>query len=200
MKKAFSNILLLTLGLLVTSCAPNENKANKLIREWMSNANYDSYDAVKTTVTKAKASMYTDTACWNEAFNLYVIMDKVLVSKRKAEKAEEMRKNYSSLPYSDDYYKYDSEYRMELFNYETMLPMAKYHITKLKDKLSQLDEETIVGWEVNHSFNYISEDGRPIIGNYRFVIDKDFTQILIEEDLDSKESFELRHIVPDMIR
>ena len=64
-------------------------------------------------------------------------------------------------------------------------------------EVSRLDKNSIIGWEVNHRFRCKTRGGYATIGNYRFVMDKDFTKILIEEDLDGDESKELRYVLKD---
>lgn len=204
-KKAIIILSLLTLGLLVTTCSSNEHKANKLIRERMSKTlyDYDSYDPIETIVTEAKASIYTDTTCWMAALYYYQISKLHDEHRKKAEEAKEEMEiwgpptTYSS-SYSDNKYKkYKSEYEEEKKAQEASLKLWTDALMMVNKEVSRLDKNSIIGWEVNHRFRCKTRGGYATIGNYRFVMDKDFTKILIEEDLDGDESKELRYVLKD---
>lgn len=51
-----------------------------------------------------------------------------------------------------------------------------------------MDENSVIGWEVSHKFRCKTKGGYSTIGNYRFVIDKDFKSILIDEDIDDEDN------------
>ena len=179
-----------------TGCSSNEDRANKLIKERMSKTLYDyeSYDPIETTVKEAKASLYTDTACWRMGTVLYQCMKKALEYSKKADESKEHMEiwgppTYYSSSYSDSKYrKYKSEYEDANTSFLASMLLSKTVSDTLKEMVSSLDETIIVGWEVIHKFRCKTKGGYATIGNYRFVMDKGFNQILLEEDLDSEES------------
>lgn len=159
---------------------------------------YASYDPIETTVTEAKASLYTDTACWNMGDVLYLCMSKAIKYSKEADEAKEHMEiwgppTYYSSSYSDSKYrKYKSDYEDANSSFMASMLICKMISDTLKQQVSRLDENTVVGWEVIHKFRCKTKGGYATIGNYRFVMDKGFNQILIEEDLDSDESKEKR--------
>lgn len=166
---------------------------------------YESYNPIETTVVEAKSSLYTDTTCWKELTILCQILNECVEHKEKADNAAERMNiwgppsRYSS-SYSDNQYeKYKSEYNKEYMAYFETLLLLGNNVTAIKDDIAKLNTDSIIGWEVNHSFRCKTKGGYATIGNYRYVIDKDFEHILIEEDLDSENSKTQRYIIEEYI-
>lgn len=209
MKKHLSNISVLIIAIIVfvvsmisLSCSSKNDKADRLIKERMSKTLYDfaSYDPIETIITEAKASLYTDTTCWLMGNILYYIAEQAIKYKDQVIEAKEYMdiwepSSYYSSSYSDSKYeKYKSEYLDAKANFLTAMDFCKKISDTLRDKVSQLDGSKTVGWEVVHKFRCKTKGGYATIGNYRFVIDKKFKHILIEEDMDSDESNEKRTV------
>ncbi len=74
----------------------------------------------------------------------------------------------------------------------TFFDLAKSTAKSLKDTLQTVDTEKIVGWEVKHRFRCKTKGGYSTIGNYRYVMDENFKEILIFEDTDDEEFENLR--------
>ena len=182
--------------LFLIGCSSKENKANKLINERMSKTLYDyaSYDPIETTVTEAKATMFNDPSCWKSGTILAASMEKALKYAKERDEAKEHMEiwgppSYYSSSYSDNkYYKYKSEYEDAANSFMSTLEVCKIIAESLHEKITNLDENSVIGWEVSHKFRCKTKGGYSTIGNYRFVIDKDFKSILIDEDIDDEDN------------
>lgn len=209
MNKRLSNLSAVTTAIIVFvvtmtffSCSSKNDKADRLIKERMSKTLYDyaSYDPIETIVTEAKASLYTDTTCWLMGNILYYLAEQAIKYGEQAKEAKEYMDiwgspSYYSSSYSDSKYeKYKSEYLDAKANFLTAMDFCESISDTLRDKVSQLDGSKTVGWEVIHKFRCKTKGGYATICNYRFVIDKKFKQILIEEDMDSDECNEKRTV------
>ena len=180
----------------IFGCSSKEDRANKLIRERMSKTLYDyeSYNPIETKVSEAKATMYNDTSCWNDGTLLAASMKLGIKYAESMEDAKEHMEiwgppSYYSSSYSDNkYYKYKSEYEDAVNSFMSTHEVCKIIAESLREKITNLDENCIIGWEVTHKFRCKTKGGYSTIGNYRFVIDKDFKSILIDEDVDDEDN------------
>ncbi len=188
-------IIILVLGLSLTSCSSKEDRANKLIKERMSKTLFDyaSYDPIETIVSEAKATMYNDSSCWNAGTILAEFMKLGLKYGDAMNDAKEHMEiwglpSYYSSFYSDNkYYKYKSEYEDAANSLTVSLEICKILADSLREQIMNLDENSVVGWEVTHKFRCKTKGGQSTIGNYRFVMDKNFKSILINEDIDDED-------------
>ena len=69
----------------------------------------------------------------------------------------------------------------------------------MHEKITNLDENSVIGWEVSHKFRCKTKGGYSTIGNYRFVIDKDFKSILIDEDIDDEDNQFIRSAIETVL-
>ena len=180
----------------MSGCSSKEDKANKLIKERMSKTlyDYDSYDPIETIVSEAKATMYNDTACWKSGIMLAAAMKLALKYGEDMNEAKEHMEiwgppSYYSSSYSDNkYYKYKSEYEDAVDSFKSTHEICKILAEALREKVTNLDENSVIGWEVMHKFRCKTKGGYSTIGNYRFVVDKNFKSILIDEDIDDEDN------------
>lgn len=63
---------------------------------------------------------------------------------------------------------------------------------ELKRHIAKLDTTRVVGWEVKHRFRCKTKGGSPDIGDCRYVLDKDFKKIIIQENTDDDEMVAIR--------
>jgi hypothetical protein len=199
--------LLLLLPLLIVGCKSNEEKAEELIKTELSKTLYDfeSYSPVETTVTKAKHSVYTDTNYYKMTVKVNATFD--LFTKSVVEAADLVEKmsiygppSYYSSSYSDyQYYKYKKEGKEKIKEAQKYLDLVKEYSKNLKDSLKTIDTTKIVGWEVTHRFRCKTKGGLPTFGNFRYVIDKDFKKIILEEDMDDESYEKIRETVKFVI-
>lgn len=183
-------------GLSLIGCSSKEDRANKLIVGRMSMTLYDyaSYDPIETIVSEAKASMYNDTSCWKTGTMLAASMKLGLEYAENMKEAKEHMEiwgppSYYSSSYSDNkYYKYKSDYEEAVDSFKSTHEICKIIAESLREKITNLDENSVIGWEVMHRFRCKTKGGYSTIGNYRFVMDKDFKSIMIDEDIDDEDN------------
>ncbi len=189
--------------LLTSACQSKEEKAAELIKSELSKTLYDfaSYDPIETKVTEAFASAYNDSACWHQAAMVAYGLQTVQEHLEKAQDAKEHMEiwgapNYYSSNYSDrQYYKY-----REIAQENIEQAQSKYQFTqrlgkKLQDSIAALDSSKIIGWEVSHRFRCKTKGGQATIGDYRYIIDKNFEKVLFREDMDETDNTEIRKII-----
>lgn len=203
MKKLCSLLLML---LLLCSCQSKEEKAAELISKELYKTLYDysSYEPIETIVSEARLSAYTDTTIYKESLIALEIEERL---KRTAEECEDAissmkiwEPSYYSSSYSNSkYYEYKKQGELKLE--EAKLYLAEYLIVynHLKDTIPTLDSTKIVGWEVRHRFRCKTKGGYNAIGDYRYVIDEDFKQILLYEDIDDDKYNSLRSLINSII-
>ena len=193
------SILLLLLPLIIVGCKSNEEKAAELIKKELFKTLYDfdSYSPIETIVTEAKQSVYTDKAFWAKAKAVSYAFNLASKYRKDYEDVEE-RIHYS---YSDEqqYYELKKEEEEIKEKMATFFDLAKSTAKSLKDTLQTVDTEKIVGWEVKHRFRCKTKGGYSTIGNYRYVMDENFKEILIFEDTDDEEFENMRIIVEVVI-
>lgn len=200
MKKTTPFIALIACLMLLFSCQSKEKKAAKLIEKELSKTLYDfeSYQPVETTLTEAKLTMYNDTTSWRKAEVLVYCLDKITNYTEAAEEAKELMDiwgppSYYSTTYSDkQYYKYKEEYETNTKKRFDYLDIFNSIAKELQEMIAQLDTTKVIGWEVNHRFRCKTRGGLSTFGNFRYVIDKDFEHILIQEDLDDTDESHIR--------
>lgn len=178
--------------LLIIGCKSNEEKADELIKTELSKKlyDYDSYQPIETIVTEAKMTRFNDSTCWEQGRLLDFSM----------QKAQEYFKEYKmsvssmdlwipssfSTSYSNSqYYKYKNESIENLLNVEKAYRFSSKIASELSDRITTLDSTKVIGWNVIHRFRCKTRGGQADIANYRYVIDEDFSHILIREDMDA---------------
>lgn len=196
-------ILLLSVLIIATGCKSNEEKASELIKTELSKTLYDfnSYDPIETTVTEAYQTALNDSSCYIQAAAVYYSMKIVNEAAEKAREAKEHMDiwgapTYYSSSYSDQkYYKYRDEAKEQYEKVTAGLAVVKQMGVALEDSIKKLDDKKVIGWEVKHRFRCKTKGGHSTIGDYRYVIDKDFKKILVREDCDEDSYKEIRDII-----
>lgn len=185
MKKLLSLAIFLISGLVMTSCQSNEEKAQELIRDnfFQTMHDFGSYEPIEIIVKEAKQSMYTDADIWKDINALTVVYDGLI--RRKASYNVAAESSYSS--------KKEIEAKRELFEKHAKVFDVLYR--KVKENEQLIDSTKTIGWEVNHKFRCKSQSGVALIKECRFIMNKDFKAILIEEEIGSKESKELKRFM-----
>lgn len=201
-------LLASTIAVFTSACQSKEEKAAGLIKQELSNALYDfdSYQPIKTTVTEAFSSAYNDTTCWYTAMAISYCMKDVSEYYEKANDAKERMEiwgppSYYSSSYSDNqYYKYRRKWEENLDKATRRFEVAKSFVKELQDSIKSLDSTRYLGWEVFHRFRCKTKGGHAAIGNYRYIIDKEFTKIIFREDLDDDNYSEARNIIESALK
>lgn len=179
---------------MLISCQSKEEKAAEFIKNELSKTLYDfeSYQPIETTVTEAKMTMFNDSVCWRKAAELVYGMKEAAEYVDKADRAEAYMNiwgspSYYSSTYSDSqYYKYKEEYEENLEMAITAFDFCKSIADNLKVQIAGLDTAKVIGWEVIHRFRCKTSGGKSTIGDYRYVLDKDFKTIILQEDMDEE--------------
>lgn len=183
------------------SCQSPGKKAEKLIKAYMFKSLYDynSYEATETKIDSCYNSIFYDTEAQLAA----------LAAKESIEEAQEYKEDLE-----------DAEYEMNLWydnRYMTHYGKSRYKSAKedynearkrlleaqisSNENLLQIKQKSIdyntdfIGWEVMHSFRCNTRGGDPSLGNYTFIINKDFTEIINVIDKDDQSTMEATIII-----
>lgn len=202
-KKTFSllmTMLPIVAALLLTGCQSKEEKADELIRKELFKTLYDfeSYQPIETTIKEAKLNLYNDTAFWRLGAVLAYSMDQSMEHIEKSKEAENHMNIWGpptaySSSYSDRrYYEYRNEYMEHLEKALEIGRTCKSLAGTMRDSLLQCDTTQVIGWEVSHRFRCKTRGGNLAIGDYRYIVDKDFENIILREDKDDDDDKKIR--------
>lgn len=198
-KIKLAGILILSMTLL-GSCASKEEKASKLIKEELSKTllDFESYQPIETEVKEAKLNLFNDTAFWKNGQALAYSMKE---SSDYLDRAESAKKKmniwgpptaYSSSYSDEQYYQYKKEYEDANSKAMTLAYICKGLAKIMQDSIAKCDTSKVIGWEVKHRFRCKTRGGNSTIADYRYIIDKGFTKILLREDKDDKDDERVR--------
>ena len=146
-------------------------------------------------------TMYNDSVCWKNAATLAYGMKKVTEYLEETKDAKEHmdiwgRPSYYSSTYSDNqYYKYKKEYEDNLEKTKSAYNICKSIAGELKKQIAKLDTAKVIGWEAKHRFRCKTRGGNSTIGDYRYVLDKDFKTVILQEDIDDEEESAIRDVL-----
>lgn len=200
MRKTFNYLVIGLIAILLVSCQSKEEKAAEYIKNELSKTLYDfdSYQPIETNVTVAKMTMYNDSACRSMAADIAEYMKEYTEFLEEAKSAEEhmdiwARPTYYSSSYSDDkYYYYKKIYEDNLSNANFILYLSERVVAELNEKIAKLDTAKVIGWEVKHRFRCKTKGGNSTIADYRYVLDKDFKNTILQEDIDDEDDISIR--------
>lgn len=200
MRKTFNYLVISLIAILLVSCQSKEEKAAEYIKNELSKTLYDfdSYQPIETNVTVAKMTMYNDSACWRKAAEVAVYIKESTEFLEEAKSAKKDmdrwgRPTYYSSSYSDDqYYYYKKIYEDNLSNAEFMLNLSERVVAELKERIAELDTAKVIGWEVKHRFRCKTKGGNSTIADYRYVLDKDFKNTILQEYIDDEDDISIR--------
>ena len=193
-------MIMIFVAILSISCKSNEEKAAEFIKKELSKTLYDfdSYQPIETTVTEAKMTMYNDSVCWRKGAMLAYSVNKATKYIEKVEDAKQSmdiwgRPSYYSSTYSDNqYYKYKKEFEENLEKAQNALDLCKLIAAELKEDIATLDTAKVIGWEAKHRFRCKTKGGSSTIGDYRYILDKDFKSVILLEDMDDDDDSKIR--------
>ena len=196
-------IILLIAAIASTSCKSNEQKAEALIREQLSKTLYDyeSYEPIETIVTEAYETPYNSPECILQALEIADHIDKAEQYIDEATNALEYAAiwgapTYYSSSYSDSqYYKYKAQAEENEAAFREEFEAAHTMGLALQDYIQAMNPEQVVGWEVRHRFRCKTRGGMSDIGDYRYIVDKKFENIIFYEDMDGEDSSRVRNII-----
>lgn len=182
------------LAILMASCTSNEQKAERLIKADLEETllDFDSYEPIKTTVIEAKVTMYNDTACRNKAAMLHAAMITAADFASQGEEAKEHMdiwtpSHYATAYHRSQYVKYREEYISSMEKAQMAYSLAMRVGMELQQQIIELDTSKVIGWDVSHRFRCKNRGGNPTIGDFRYLINTDFSEIIFSVDADSKD-------------
>ena len=195
--------LLCIIAALLCSCQSKETKAVKLIEQHLFGTlfDFDSYTPIETVLTEAKSSALNDSTIYSKIQMAIILIERLADSKKEVERIKSQMEiwgpptRHSSSYAKQQYKKYEtqaSEALADVLTYSFDLWQLDKH---LKDAIHTLDENTIVGWEAIHRFRCKTIGGYSTIGEYRYIIDKEFKNIILCEDLNDDNHNLAREIV-----
>lgn len=200
MKRNLFVIVYVFAGLLV-SCTSNEEKADKLIKQYMFENLYDyqSYEPTKTQVDTLYSDVFLDKDVIAIAYRAYDCLNKVAEHMEKAEDIKEEVERMEQLLGRNSFAKtridmLKNKYEENISKANKMKKEAFYNLLYILDanyKAKQIKEE-MLGWKVTHKFRCNTRGGYLSLGEYVFLVDRDFTEIFDtiiydEEYLTAKE-------------
>ena len=193
MKKISQLMVLSVIAMLMVSCQSKEEKAAEFIKNELSKTLYDfdSYQPIETIVTEAKNTIYNDSVCWKKAAVLTYGLKKANEYMEEAKEAKERMSiwgypsSYSSSYSDNQYYKYKDEYDENMEEFLNAFTVCKKIAAEIQGRIAKLDTAKVIGWEVKHRFRCKTKGGNSTIGDYRYVMDKDFKSVILFEDVDA---------------
>lgn len=187
----------ITLMLLLTACSSNEHKANKLIKQYMFESLYDykSYEPTKTIVEPLKPELYFDEEVIEYAKTGIKNAEDGTRLKEEVEQAEDDMEFAASLYYSslqDNYHykkakKQYEEAKTALDYAERETLVCVYNVLAIHEELELTPSNENLGWKVTHKFRCKNRGGNIALGEYIFLIDNEFKEILNVYDTDDYE-------------
>lgn len=187
--------LSLLLAITLASCASKEDKANKLIKDYMYENLYDfeSYEPMKTTID----TMYTDIRFDKEAYALALVagdkLDKVndyLAEVRSAQTSMDIWSD-SGTSYGRSKYNEAKDKCRDNLNAARKCMREMYAsmllILDRNEALEQNEKGEAIGWKVGHRFRCKTKGGNSTIGEYIFVMDKDLKEVIATFDIDEED-------------
>ncbi|MBQ7342172.1 MAG: hypothetical protein IJW42_02820 [Alistipes sp.] len=172
-------------------CKSKEEKAEILIKDYMFKHLYDfeSYEIVETKVDSCYTSLFKDPEIRHAALQAKKYLDQSTEYRKEQEYAENTMDIWSDSwsSYSRKRYKEArEEYKEASINLSKSFKSHNENLLIIKNKSINFESE-FIGWEVNHSFRCKNRGGNFSLGNYLFIIDKNFTKIInvIDDDEDN---------------
>ena len=192
MKKLVSVLLFTFAVIIAVSCTSNEKRAEKLIKDYMFKNlhDYSSYEPVETKVDTAYNDLlYIDSA----VIRVALFMDAEEMQRESMKDVDDALDNLSlwSSPYMTSYgrskYKEAKSKLIESLNNAAEAAQTAYKIASEVNEISKnVDYDEMYGWKVSHKFRCNNRGGNKMLGQYVFIIDKNFKRILNEYDIEDE--------------
>lgn len=189
MKKVFYIVISV---LAVVACSSKEDKANKLIKDYMYKHLHDfkSYEAIETKVDTLYNTPFSSNECISLANTAYSVLENMQEYGDKAERDEQSMDIWSGGWSSTSRNEYTKAYKSWLNNKINETTERITYLTAAKELLEKtkgLDGKEQVGWLVTHTFRSNTLGGNSSLGNYIFLMDKDFKSIIANYDEDDED-------------
>ena len=194
--KRINLILSCVLALTLVACTSKEEKANKLIKQYMYENLYDfeSYEPMKTSVD----TLFVNDIHFDKAAYAYAVVGKNSLNKSNEYLREVKSASTSMDIWSDSYTSYGrSQWNEANEKMKENLDKAKQSLAEVyramigikerEEILVQVPADEQTGWKVDHRFRCKTKGGSSTIGDYCFIFDKDIKEILDVYDVDEDE-------------
>ena len=189
-------IVLFVIAIALTSCMTNEQKADRLIRDDLSKIllDFSSYEPVETVVIEAYDVVSNNAMCLELASDVHDSFEEIKEYSEDAEKEREYMDiwgpptQYTS-SYSDrQYYKHRKEASDLYEKVKEETDILHTIVNELQDSIATSSPEELIGWDVTHRFRCRNGGGNMTLATYRYIIDKNFKNILYRnnEENDAK--------------
>lgn len=184
---------------LVVGCQSKEDKANKLIDEYMFKHlhDYKSYEVVETKVDTLYNTPLFDSECIKAA----------ILMKEHDEKADEYdraaSRNKSTMDiwsggwsstareeFKEAFDDYRNNMRLEVIEKQASLRAWK----TIAERCMELNGEEMIGWLVEHSYRCNNRGGNSVLSSKVFLIDKKFKTIISSYDSDEDFDYAIKQI------
>lgn len=192
MKRAFYVLAGLIMVFAVAGCQSREAKANKLIKDYMFKHLHDfkSYEVVETKVDTMYNLPIYDSLCLELARSIKSHLEKVVDYDSDAESDERTMDIWQGGWSTTSHLEYMKAYQSWINNkVHAALERGSYlsDAKRLLLRIEQLDPKEQIGWQAEHTFRSNTLAGNTSLGNYLFLIDKDFKTILAAYEDDDEE-------------
>jgi hypothetical protein len=190
MKKTITLLFIL----IITSCASKEEKIQKIIEGDLFKTLYDfkSYEPIETKIDSAYLENYMIPEVMPLAFECSKHFDRFSEYIDEARKEQKTMEIWRSSRSSFGYENYMEAYNkmglaVDKFQTERVKINELYsEIRKLTGK-HNFDKPEFIGWKAVHRFRAKTKGGHANIGTYLYIIDKEFKEIIYNEDIEDEE-------------
>ncbi len=188
-------IYIFTILMMVCSCASKEDKANKLIDQYMYKHlhDYKSYEPIETKLDTLFNSPITDEECIEIVKSMSKHLDKKKEYDDEADHDDRTMDIWSGGWSATSRSEYQKAYKSWCEHKRSSIKENIYvleDVKKLLKRMEVLDGKTQIGWIASHSFRSNTLGGNSSLGNYTFFVDKDIKEILFTMSEDDAEVFE----------
>lgn len=192
MKKVFYVLAGLFLLFAVAGCQSREDKANKLIKDYMFKHLHDfkSYEVVETKVDTLYNLPIFDSECLQLAKSIKSHLEKVVEYDEEAEHDDRTMDIWQGGWSSTSHNEYVKAYKSWVNNKSNSAAERVSYLLdakKLLERIAQLDPNEQIGWQAEHTFRSNTLGGNMSLGNYLFLMDKDLKTITAVYDDDDEE-------------
>lgn len=183
-------LLLLVFSAMMFSCKSKEEKALALVDKYMFEnlLDYESYEKIEVAVDSAFTSIFRDSTIRAKALSVVAVKELASEALEKAENATGYAEIYAGVSYYSGQRKY-REY-MDEATKELEKALKYIDVGKEADSticaLAKDYPRDFEGWFVKHRFRSKNRGGNYTVGNYIFVMDKDFKKIIFQADADGE--------------
>lgn len=189
--------------MLLSGCKSKEEKANELIKDDMFKVLYDfaSYEPIETNIDSAFTSVYTDSIITRHAYFIKIAIEKAdeyLDEERRTKKPWRFGVMAILHIVTLEYYEAKNKFNENLEKAKACTNMVTLHSDSIKDRANFIKKE-FCGWKATHKFRCKTKGGSPDIGNYEYIFDKDFKEIINKEDLDDKDYTKIKELINEVL-